>query len=140
MLHGEGVETGIDLDALIDVAGWLEGVLGRQLRGQVYRAGVVRAGRGLSEKERHGMAYRLGVDVGGTFTDLFLVDDSNGGGAVTAIKTPSTPADPSEGRAQRRPPHLRGGRRSTSATSATSSTGRPSRRTPCSSRRAPAWA
>jgi isopropylmalate/homocitrate/citramalate synthase len=40
MLHGEGVETGIDLDALIDVAAWLEGRLGRQLPGQVYRAGT----------------------------------------------------------------------------------------------------
>lgn len=39
LLHGEGVETGIDLDALIGVAEWLEGVLGRQLEGQVYRAG-----------------------------------------------------------------------------------------------------
>jgi N-methylhydantoinase A len=43
------------------------------------------------------MAYRLGVDVGGTFTDLFLVDGSNGGGSRYRIKTPSTPADPSEG-------------------------------------------
>jgi N-methylhydantoinase A len=43
------------------------------------------------------MAYRLGVDVGGTFTDLFLVDDSNGSGGRYRIKTPSTPADPSEG-------------------------------------------
>lgn len=40
LLHGEGVETGIDLDALIAVAAWLEGILGRQLEGQVYRAGV----------------------------------------------------------------------------------------------------
>ncbi len=39
LLHGEGVETGIDLDALISVALWLEGVLGRELPGQVYRAG-----------------------------------------------------------------------------------------------------
>lgn len=39
LLHGEGVETGIDLDALIAVSGWLEGVLGRPLEGQVYRAG-----------------------------------------------------------------------------------------------------
>ena len=39
LLHGEGVETGVDLDALIGVAEWLEGVLGRQLPGQVYRAG-----------------------------------------------------------------------------------------------------
>ena len=42
------------------------------------------------------MAYRLGVDVGGTFTDLFLVNDSDGG-AQFRVKTPSTPADPSEG-------------------------------------------
>jgi isopropylmalate/homocitrate/citramalate synthase len=40
MLHGEGIETGVDLDALIHVAEWLEGVLGRQLDGQVYRAGT----------------------------------------------------------------------------------------------------
>jgi hydroxymethylglutaryl-CoA lyase/(R)-citramalyl-CoA lyase len=40
LLHGEGVETGIDLDQLIGVAEWLEGVLGRQLEGQVYRAGA----------------------------------------------------------------------------------------------------
>lgn len=39
LLHGEGVETGIDLDALIGVAEWLEQRLGRELEGQVYRAG-----------------------------------------------------------------------------------------------------
>jgi hydroxymethylglutaryl-CoA lyase/(R)-citramalyl-CoA lyase len=39
LLEGEGVETGVDLDALIGVAKWLEGVLGRRLEGQVYRAG-----------------------------------------------------------------------------------------------------
>jgi isopropylmalate/homocitrate/citramalate synthase len=38
-LHGEGVETGVDLDALIAVSEWLEGVLERELPGQVYRAG-----------------------------------------------------------------------------------------------------
>ena len=42
------------------------------------------------------MAYRLGVDVGGTFTDLFLVGDGDGGDRYR-VKTPSTPADPSEG-------------------------------------------
>ncbi len=42
------------------------------------------------------MAYRLGVDVGGTFTDLFLVSQGNGGGQFR-VKTPSTPHDPSEG-------------------------------------------
>jgi hydroxymethylglutaryl-CoA lyase/(R)-citramalyl-CoA lyase len=39
LLHGEGFETGIDLEALISVSEWLEGVLGRRLEGQVYRAG-----------------------------------------------------------------------------------------------------
>jgi hydroxymethylglutaryl-CoA lyase/(R)-citramalyl-CoA lyase len=39
LLHGEGVETGVNLDALIDVADWLEGVLGRTLSGQLHRAG-----------------------------------------------------------------------------------------------------
>jgi hydroxymethylglutaryl-CoA lyase/(R)-citramalyl-CoA lyase len=34
----EGVRTGIDLDALVDTARWLEGALGRQLPGYVYRA------------------------------------------------------------------------------------------------------
>jgi N-methylhydantoinase A len=42
------------------------------------------------------MAFRLGVDVGGTFTDLFLVGD-DGAGTQYRVKTPSTPADPSEG-------------------------------------------
>ncbi len=40
LLHGEGVETGIDLDALIEVAKWLESQLGRELEGQVYKAGT----------------------------------------------------------------------------------------------------
>jgi len=40
LLHGEGIATGIDLDALIAVSEWLESVLGRQLEGQVYRAGL----------------------------------------------------------------------------------------------------
>src|SRR3954468_18849274 len=41
------------------------------------------------------MAYRLGVDVGGTFTDLFLVDDADH--RQWRVKTPSTPSDPSHG-------------------------------------------
>ena len=39
LLHREGIGTGIDLDAVLAVSEWLEGVLGRQLEGQVYRAG-----------------------------------------------------------------------------------------------------
>ena len=40
LFHGEGLETGIDLGALIDVAKWLESHLGRELEGQVYKAGT----------------------------------------------------------------------------------------------------
>ena len=40
LLHGEGVVTVIDLDALIAVSEWLELVLGRELEGQLYRAGA----------------------------------------------------------------------------------------------------
>jgi isopropylmalate/homocitrate/citramalate synthase len=40
MLAGDGVETGVDIDALIKISEWLEGVLGRQLEGQLYRAGT----------------------------------------------------------------------------------------------------
>lgn len=41
------------------------------------------------------MAYRLGVDVGGTFTDLLLFDQTSGG--FWRHKTPSTPHDSSVG-------------------------------------------
>jgi len=41
------------------------------------------------------MGYRLGVDVGGTFTDLLLFDTATG--AFWRHKTPSTPHDSSEG-------------------------------------------
>jgi hydroxymethylglutaryl-CoA lyase/(R)-citramalyl-CoA lyase len=40
LLAGEGVETGVDLDALVGVSRWLEEVLGRTLEGYVYRAGT----------------------------------------------------------------------------------------------------
>ena len=39
MLEGDGIETGLDLDALISISEWLESLLGRPLEGQVYRAG-----------------------------------------------------------------------------------------------------
>ncbi len=41
------------------------------------------------------MSYRLGVDVGGTFTDLFLVDEKSG--RIFTAKVSSTPADQSIG-------------------------------------------
>ncbi len=40
LLEHEGIETGVDLDALIETAVWLEGIFGRRLEGQVYRAGT----------------------------------------------------------------------------------------------------
>jgi hydroxymethylglutaryl-CoA lyase/(R)-citramalyl-CoA lyase len=43
LLEGEGVETGVDLDALIAISEWLEGLLGRRLEGYLYRAGPFRA-------------------------------------------------------------------------------------------------
>ena len=41
------------------------------------------------------MGYRLGVDVGGTFTDLVLFDEETN--SLTITKTPSTPENQSEG-------------------------------------------
>ncbi len=40
LLEHEGVETGVDLDVLIETATWLEGIFGRRLEGQLYRAGT----------------------------------------------------------------------------------------------------
>ena len=40
LLEHEGIETGIDLDALIKISEWLEAALGRKLEGQLYRAGT----------------------------------------------------------------------------------------------------
>ena len=39
LLEHEGIETGVDLDALIGISTWLEGIFGRKLEGQLYRAG-----------------------------------------------------------------------------------------------------
>ncbi len=38
--------------------------------------------------------WRIGVDVGGTFTDLVIIDEV---GATSVFKTPSVPTDPAEG-------------------------------------------
>jgi N-methylhydantoinase A len=40
------------------------------------------------------MAWRIGVDSGGTFTDVCLVDEASG--RIAVWKVPSTPADPSQ--------------------------------------------
>ena len=47
-----------------------------------------------NEIKRPVAPWRIGVDVGGTFTDLVLADS---GGEVWVAKVPSVPADPSEG-------------------------------------------
>ena len=41
------------------------------------------------------MAWRIGIDIGGTFTDVALVDDANG--HVGVAKVPTTPSDLSKG-------------------------------------------
>ena len=41
------------------------------------------------------MTYRPGIDVGGTFTDLLLVDEKTG--RTWSVKLPSTPKDQSVG-------------------------------------------
>src|SRR5712692_3578713 len=41
------------------------------------------------------MAWRIGVDIGGTFTDLALVDDASG--HIGVVKVPTTPADLTQG-------------------------------------------
>jgi N-methylhydantoinase A len=45
-----------------------------------------------------GATYRIGIDVGGTFTDLVLINEMTG--EVVVDKVPTTPADPSEGTLQ----------------------------------------
>src|SRR5690606_17651907 len=46
-------------------------------------------------QENQPVPYRLGIDVGGTFTDLLLVNETTG--AIWTAKAPSTPADQSIG-------------------------------------------
>jgi isopropylmalate/homocitrate/citramalate synthase len=39
VLHGEGIETGVSLEALLGTSAWLEEILGQPLESQVHRAG-----------------------------------------------------------------------------------------------------
>src|SRR6185295_13032530 len=78
-------------------------VADRELRGP--RAQLRRAGRQVHAGDRLGgrgepiagrrVTYRLGVDVGGTFTDVLLHDSERQ--RVWLAKTPSTPQDQSVG-------------------------------------------
>ena len=91
-----------------------------------------RRGRDRAPARGARMSYRVGIDVGGTFTD-FLVIGSDGRRIVH--KTSSTPDDPSVGvatglaRDRRRARHRRW--RRSWPTSRRSCTARPSPRTPC---------
>ncbi len=48
MLHGMGIETGLDLDALVDAGAWISGVLGRPPVSRVARALLARRGVALN--------------------------------------------------------------------------------------------
>ena len=48
----------------------------------------------MRESKLHGLA-DLGVDIGGTFTDVALVEEASG--RIGVVKVPSTPADLAEG-------------------------------------------
>ena len=52
-------------------------------------------GKPVETEDEAGMRYRLGVDVGGTFTDLVLYDVETN--EIEVTKTPSTPANQAEG-------------------------------------------
>ena len=138
LLHGEGVETGIDLDALDR----RRRVARRRSSGgssKVRSTAPARSRRSPAEQEE--TRWRTGS--GSTSGAPSPTSSSSATGTAARqfrVKTPSTPADPSEG-------VLTGVRRicdeagiGVGEHAATSSTARPSRRTRCSSRRAPASA
>ena len=81
------------------------------------------------------MTYRLGVDVGGTFTDLLLIDEDTGD--THRAKTPVDPGRPVGRRAGRHRQGLRAGRDRAGRRSTTSCTAPRSRPTPCWRARAP---
>ena len=51
--------------------------------------------QGYARKGTTTLAYRLGIDIGGTFTDATLIDEDTG--EIRIAKVPSTPQDPSVG-------------------------------------------
>ena len=141
LLHGEGLSTGIDLDALIEVSHWLAERLGHSFRAGVQRAGDFKAvsapslGVGAERQLRQTgtrrgatvMAYRLGVDVGGTFTDVLVLEEEKG--TLTLEKVLSTPEDQSVGVLAGSAPGLPARGRRRRETSTRSCTAAPSSRT-----------
>ena len=59
------------------------------------RAAAVDRARARAPARADSMTYSIGIDVGGTFTDLVLLDEQSG--RLLQHKTPSTPDDPSRG-------------------------------------------
>ena len=49
----------------------------------------------MSQAPNSNKRYRAGIDVGGTFTDIVLVEESTG--EIKTIKVPTVPGDPSQG-------------------------------------------
>ena len=74
MLARTGVETGVDLERVDR-----DGALARGTHSGRTRAGNADQGRDLPGCEGDDVSYRLGIDVGGTFTDLLLVDEKTAG-------------------------------------------------------------
>ncbi|HEY5208207.1 MAG TPA: hydantoinase/oxoprolinase family protein [Stellaceae bacterium] len=84
-------------DAIDDIAAEYESRLAeleRRLARLESGAPVARPAAGAAPR-RIGRGYRLGVDVGGTFTDLLLIDEQTG--KTHSAKVPSTPKDSSIG-------------------------------------------
>ncbi len=98
MLSRMRIETGVDLARTIATARWLEERFGRKV------PGLLDQGRHFPGREGDDVSYRLGIDVGGTFTDLLLVDEKSG--RTWSAKVPSTPKDQSVGVLQGPRPHL----------------------------------
>ena len=71
---------------------WAQAVMTAHIRNA--RAVMVRAAAG-QQAPGGNVTYRLGVDVGGTFTDVLLVEE--GSGATWRAKTASTPSDQAVG-------------------------------------------
>ena len=111
-LHAAAIrllDTGISLDRAIETGKWLQEQLGRtgaRHAGQGRRLPAAAAAAlprrpatriSTERRKRQGdsMTYRLGVDVGGTFTDLLLVNEKTG--QTWKAKVSSTPADQSVG-------------------------------------------
>src|SRR5262247_1846921 len=64
------------------------------MRGEVVEASANRT-RTVQVRGMIGMAWRIGIDIGGTFTDVALVEDTSG--SVGVAKVPTTPDDLARG-------------------------------------------